>query len=223
MKAGVDPKAPTWTRKLRARLEAFVHHDLEEVVLQRGLGGERYATRTTLTVVEADLAKVQEFCDLHHVTRADRAQMTSYFDNHYHGLFAVVDGALVGHVWWFDDRISAADAHPHLSRLQLALAPGDVWGFDLYLAPAHRGGGASNDFFVLFRQHLDRAGYKRVYGHVDARKLPAVWLHKLQGYTSLKTVKSRVLFDRVLVTDGRVYVKNPSWVVKQKFDFHRVV
>jgi GNAT superfamily N-acetyltransferase len=209
------------SRKILARLKELWHSDIEEIVLQHELRPEAYRTRTRLELVEADRALVRQFCREHDCPRALRVKLSSYLDNHYHGLFAVLDGEVIGYVWWFDDRIDPADAHPYLSRFGLVLEPGDVWSFHLYIAPEHRGGGVSNDFFVLLRKYLAGRGYKRVFGHVRADNVPAVWLHKLQRYTPVKTVRSRIfLDDAILVSDGRVYLRNPTVGVKQKFDYH---
>lgn len=218
-----DTKAP-FSRRLFRRLGEYLHSDLEEVVLQHELRPEPYKTRTRLELVEADRDQVEQFCRDNHIKRTKRIKLSSYLDNQYHALFAMLDGVMIGHVWWFDDRIDPADAHPYLSRFDLALQPGDVWSFDLYIAPEHRGRGVSDDFFVLLRKYLEGKGYKRVYGHVRADNLPAVWLHKLQHYTPVKTVRSRLfLDDAVLVSDGRVWLRNPTVGVKQKFDYRRLV
>ncbi len=76
-----------------------------------------------------------------------------------------------------------------------------------------------DDFFALFRRHLREQGYTRVFGHVDAKNTPAVWLHKLQGYKKVKSIEGRLYAKSVLRSEGRVLFRNPPVVVRQKFDF----
>ena len=215
---------PPFVRLIVDRVGGFLRSELEEVVLSHALTPEPYRTRTALELVEPDRAAVARFARAHYPDRRRRAKLASYLDNGYRALFAVLDGEVLGHVWWFDDRIAPADAHPYLARFGLALEPGDVWSFDLYLAPQHRGAGVSNDFFVLLRKYLAGKGYRRVFGHVRADNLPAMWLHKLQHYTPVKTVRSRIFVDdAILVSDGRVWLRNPTIGVRQKFDYHLIM
>jgi hypothetical protein len=154
--------------------------------------------------------------------RGQWAKCCSYLDNGYRVLLAEMEGQIVGHIWWHDHRLDRAQLHPQLLRYGLELKPGEVWSFDLWLLERYRGGGGSNDFFALFRQHLRQAGYARVWGSVDSAYLPAVWLHKIQGYRAVKTVEARLFFGAVLWSGGRLYLRNPPIGVRQKFDFRAV-
>jgi len=206
-------------RELGARIRAHLVQDLRDVVMTRELVEERFAQKTALRVLEGDRRAVGRLCREHAELRRLLPRCESYLDNGYRALLAEVDGRLVGHVWWHDHLVPPACAHPHLTRYRLRLEPGQVWGFDLFLVERARGGGASNDFFALFRRHLRGLGYTRVFGHVDAGNTPAVWLHKLQGYKPVRTVEARLYAGVLLRSEGQILLRNPPFGVRQKFDF----
>jgi len=218
------PREPRWKsltpRALKDWVKRQARADLRDVVMAKDLTPTPYKPKTTLRVVPGDRASVRRFCHEHEELRRQWPRCASYLDNGYRAMLAELDGQIVGHVWWFDPRWEGVRVHPHLIRYDLALEPGQVWSFDLYLLPQHRGGGASNDFFALFREHLRSLGYTRVFGHVDATNTPAVWLHKVQGYKPVKTVEARLYGRLLLWSGGRLLVKNPPFIVTQKFDFH---
>ncbi len=209
-----------WTpRQLRARLEARTVEEFREVVMVKDLASDKSVVKGEMRVFEGDRQAVERFCGQHDELQRQWSKCASYLDNGYHALLAEVDGEVVGHIWWHDHRLDPANVHPHLVRYGLELEPDTAWGFDLYLLPDSRGRGASNDFFALFRRTLRDLGYTKVYGHVDAKNLPAVWLHKLQGYKKVKTVEGRLYCKCLLHSDGRWLIRNPPVGVKQKFDF----
>ena len=187
--------------------------------MRRDLRDEPPSPRHRGRILEADRAGVLRLCQQSEELRHARTKCLSYLDNRYRGLLAEVDGRLVGHVWSCDPALHPEDAHPHLGRYGITLGRGEVWGFDLYLMPEYRGGGLSNEFFALFRRSLRESGYVRVYGSVEADNLPAVWLHKVQGYEHVKTLHGTLYCGVLLKSGGRLFLKNPSFGVRQKFDF----
>ncbi len=217
-----DEERPRLER-IRQKLEAlYAEHlvqDLRDVVMTKELKPGRYVQKTALRVVEGNRASVKRFCRAHEETRWQWAKCESYLNNGYRALLAELDGRVVGHIWWHDHCVPRRDVHPHLVRYGLELEPGQVWGFDLYLLERFRGKGSSNDFFALFRGYLLGLGYHRVYGHVDAKNTPAVWLHKLQGYRKVKAVEGRLYCKALLECEGRFFLRNPPALVRQKYDF----
>jgi len=203
--------------------KSYLYADVAEVVMQKELGEEEYKTKSSLQVSETDNQKIRQFCDDNAELRHKKTIYLSYLENKYHGAVAELDGRIIGCLWWFDHRLAQTYIHPHLLRLNLKLAPGEVWSFDLHILKECRGGGISNDFFTLFRKYLKGAGYTKLYGHVESNNIPAVWLHKLQGYKPLKTVKSQLICRALLLSDGQMFLKNPPIGVKQKFDFHKLL
>ena len=76
------------------------------------------------------------------------------------------DDTLIGYIWWHDDSYAANDCY--LSRFGVALAEGEVYGDDLFIAPEHRGHGTPAAFVAAVEAELVRLGYRRMYGFVDS-------------------------------------------------------
>jgi GNAT superfamily N-acetyltransferase len=102
------------------------------------------------------------------------------------GFVAHDDGELAGYYWWADRD------HPHLDRLGITLADGDVYGFDFFLAPEHRGDGRAVEFLHAIESALAERGYERLWGYVRGDNRPARWLYSSRGYEVVKQVHTRV-------------------------------
>jgi GNAT superfamily N-acetyltransferase len=94
----------------------------------------------------------------------------------YRGFVAREGGAVAGYYWWADR------AHPHLERLGVTLADRDVYGFDFFLAPEHRGDGRATEFLHAIESRLRARGFGRLWGYVRADNRPARWLYSARGY-----------------------------------------
>ena len=55
-----------------------------------------------------------------------------------------------------------------LSRFGLGLADGEIYGYDLFVAPEHRGRGMPAEFLAGVEPALARLGYRRMFGFVDS-------------------------------------------------------
>jgi GNAT superfamily N-acetyltransferase len=205
-------------------LRTWIRTDHSDMVMEKKLSDATYTPKSGLSVVEGDRQAVIQLCrENPDKMRGEEVKFLSYLDCGYRPLLAEIDGRIVGHIWWHDHRLDRTSLHPQVIRLGIDLAPGEVYSFDLFLLPQHRGGGASNDLFGLFRKHLRDAGYTKVYGVASASNLPAVWIHKLQGYRTVRTVESQLLCGGALLwSEGRLFLRNPTVVVKQKFDYRSV-
>jgi GNAT superfamily N-acetyltransferase len=102
------------------------------------------------------------------------------------GFVAHEDGRLAGYYWW------AERDHPHLDRLGVTLADGDVYGFDFFLAAEHRGDGRAVEFLYSIESALREYGFDRLWGYVRGDNRPARWLYSARGYEVVKHVRSRV-------------------------------
>lgn len=101
------------------------------------------------------------------------------------GFVAHDDGRLAGYYWWSDHD------HPHLRRLGLTLAHGDVYGFDFFLAEEHRGDGRAVEFLYAIETALRDRGYHCLWGYVRGDNRPARWLYSARGYEVVKRVHVR--------------------------------
>jgi GNAT superfamily N-acetyltransferase len=120
-------------------------------------------------------------------TRAD-GRFAANLDRRYHGFVATEDGRAVGYYWWHD---RDAEPHPHLARLGIELAPGDVYGFDFFLAEEHRGEGRAVEFLHAVETALRARGHARLWGYVAASNTPARWLYAARGYETVRTLHLR--------------------------------
>jgi GNAT superfamily N-acetyltransferase len=102
------------------------------------------------------------------------------------GFIARHDGEVVGYYWWADRD------HPHLDPLGIRLADGDVYGFDFFLAPEHRGEGRAVEFLYDIESRLRARGYARLWGYVRSDNRPARWLYSMRGYETVATVHLRL-------------------------------
>lgn len=124
-----------------------------------------------------------------------------------HGGFVGFKGdRLVSCYWWVD-----GDKPPHRDMRELGLgielAPGDVYGYDLYVDKAHRAGGTVNDFLFQIESALRERGFERLWGYVAADNRTARWTYDARGYEPRWTVeRTRVLrrwSNRIVQLDAR--------------------
>jgi GNAT superfamily N-acetyltransferase len=118
-------------------------------------------------------------------TRAN-GRFASDLEHGFRGFVAHVDGELVGYYWWADRE------HPHLDRLGVELAHGDVYGFDFFLAEEHRGDGRATEFLYAIETALRERGYARLWGYVRGDNRPARWLYGARGYEVMGHVHLRI-------------------------------
>lgn len=161
---------------LRAADVIVLRKRLDEIV---DIAFERRLALTEL--VPADLGALAELnrrrCDTRSTSRfaADLACGRR-------GFVARRDGELVGWYWWVDRE------HPHLRPLGITLAPGEVYGFDFFLAEEHRGDGHAVELLHGIETRLRELGYTRLWGYVHRDNRPARWLYGMRGYENVATV-----------------------------------
>jgi GNAT superfamily N-acetyltransferase len=143
-----------------------------------------------LRIEELDAGSLAELAELNRArcdTRADH-RFAGNLERRYHGFTAHEDGTLAGYYWWLD---ASADGHPHLPRLGIELRAGDVYGFDFFLADAHRGAGRAVEFLHGVESRLRDRGYRRLWGYVSGSNTPARWLYSARGYEVTGTLRLR--------------------------------
>jgi GNAT superfamily N-acetyltransferase len=118
------------------------------------------------------------------------------------------DGELIGYMWWHDSTQSGDDFY--LSRFGFELHDGEMYGYDLFIAPEHRGHGTPVEFLAGVEAELVRLGYRRMYGFVDGSNVPARWLYATSGYEDVLRCKTRTILRRLMRIDGR------GWLVSGK-------
>jgi GNAT superfamily N-acetyltransferase len=93
-----------------------------------------------------------------------------------------------------------------MTRFGLGLGEDDVYGFDLFIAPEHRGRGIPADFLAAVEAELARLGHRRMYGTVDRDNVPARWLYATRGYENVMHCRTRTVLHRFLLIDGTAWL-----------------
>ena len=129
------------------------------------------------------------------------ANIVDHIGRGYQGFVLRREEEVIGHFWWIDTRI--APKHPHLADYHIELADDDVYCFEYFIAPRHRGGGVAIDALQVMEAELRELGYKRAWGVVDADNTPARWLYMMSGWSVAHTVTTlRVLTRRRATVAG---------------------
>jgi GNAT superfamily N-acetyltransferase len=117
------------------------------------------------------------------------------------GLLGFRDGELIGYFWWHDAALAAGGFY--LTRFGVRLAEDEMYGYDLFIAPEHRGRGTPVAFVAAVEAELARLGYRRMYGFVDGRNVPARWLWATRGHQVVMRARTRRILRCVMLVDGR--------------------
>jgi GNAT superfamily N-acetyltransferase len=111
------------------------------------------------------------------------------------------DGELIGYFWWHD-ATHAVDGF-YLTPFGLRLADDEVFGYDLFVAPEHRGRGTPTEFVAAVEAELVRLGYRRMYGFVDTKNVPARWLWASSGHEDVMRARTHRVLRRLMLVEGR--------------------
>lgn len=120
------------------------------------------------------------------------------------GVLGFRDGELIGYFWWVDgtqptDRV-------FMTRFGGGLPQGDVYSFDLFIDPAHRGHGVPAEFLANVEAELARLGHRHMYGCVDSDNMPARWLYQTRGYEAVQRCRTRTVLKRLMLVDGTAWL-----------------
>lgn len=122
-------------------------------------------------------------------------------ENGKRALLGFGDGTLIGYFWWHDATVPADDFY--LNRFGISLADGEMYGYDLFIAPEHRGHGTPVEFLAGVEAELVRLGYRRMFGFVDRSNVPARWLYATSGYEDVLRCHTRTVLRRLMLVDGQ--------------------
>jgi GNAT superfamily N-acetyltransferase len=164
---------------------------VEVLVLLKALDAVAPITFTPrLQIADLGPASLPELAELGRRTCTTRAdgRFAANLERRYHGYIASEAGRPAGYYWWHD---ASACPHPHLARLGIRLGPGDVYGFDFFLAEEHRGEGRAVEFLHAVETRLRDAGHRRLWGYVAAANAPARWLYAARGYETVRALHLR--------------------------------
>ncbi len=190
-----------WALRFRA------YHEEERLVLSKWL--EDDPPRPTHPQLLVRPVEPSDEDALLRFTQTHRPQMTwyvrKYLRNRYRGAVAFRGQEVIGLFWWVDRHIDPE--HPDLVLQDVHLEEGDAYGFAYYVAAEHRGRGTATEVLRGVFALLRDAGYRRVWGYVDANR-PARWLYSLFDFNPTRRVRLRILLGILTLSEGRVLVKN---------------
>ena len=114
----------------------------------------------------------------------------------YYAYAVVSNGEIIGDIWCATrNNVKSDPIHPDLTWLGIECGENEAYMFDMYVTPDSRGKVITTFLLGNALNHLKQSGYKRVYGFYDKTNLPALWTHRLFGYTELQKRKvSQILF-----------------------------
>ena len=146
----------------------------------------------------------------HGVEPNQRARVNRYLEHGYRGFLAFAGDVLIGYLFWVDNTSKAEDRHPHLRIYDIPLEDHDVYAFDFYIAPRHRGGSRALEFFDRAEKSLAEDGYRKAYGMVLKEKKSARWIYSMLGYRPIRTAVGHKFFGLVAVLNGKVFLTKPN-------------
>jgi GNAT superfamily N-acetyltransferase len=150
------------------------------------------------------------------------ARFRRYLDARIGCVLICEDDAIVGCAW-FTRRATAIEHHPRLLRLGVDLRDDDAFVFDLRMLPAHRNRGAAG--LLLVEEEMRGHGFRRALLCLPAHDRRALAQCADLGWGEVRTVRSWLVADRVLVSRVGVFVRNragrrladfssgPAWLV----------
>ena len=114
----------------------------------------------------------------------------------YYAYAVVSNGEVIGDIWCATPKsVSTDPIHPDLPWLGITCGKNDAYMFDMYVIPGSRGKVITSYLLGGALNHLKKDGFDKVYGFYEKSNLPALWTHRMFGYTELGKRKSfRFLF-----------------------------
>jgi GNAT superfamily N-acetyltransferase len=101
--------------------------------------------------------------------------------------FAVTeDSTVVGDVWCLiPHKDGKYISHPDLEMLGIKCEKGDVYAFDMYIAPRYRGKDLASPLHKFLHARIKMEGCQKVYGYYWDDNLPALWMHRILRFKEL--------------------------------------
>ncbi|GFO68492.1 hypothetical protein GMLC_20710 [Geomonas limicola] len=115
----------------------------------------------------------------------------------YYAYAVACDGEIIGDIWCATPKQTKKNPlHPDLPWLGINCQDDrEAYMFDMYVIPDSRGKVTTNYLLANALNHLRKSGHDRVYGFYEKDNLPALWTHRLFGYSELGKRRSyRFLF-----------------------------
>ena len=110
--------------------------------------------------------------------------------NGYYAYAVVLNGEIIGDIWCATPRSIKRDPiHSDLGWLGIKCGGNEAYMFDMYVSPDSRGKVVTSYLLGRALHHLKESGFDRIYGFYEKNNLPALWTHRLFGYSELPNRK----------------------------------
>lgn len=169
-------------------------------------------------IEQSHLGILKELGERWHYKALAFAAIQDNFERGYPGFIAFLNGEIIGSIWWIDDNFN----HPDLLTFNIKLKDKDMYGFNFFISPEHRGKGNALEFLYTVFLALQELGYQRFLGLVDPQSTPARWLYKLVGFKDIKKVSLFRFLYFFLIIDRTIFLKSNQKYVYIPFDFRAV-
>jgi GNAT superfamily N-acetyltransferase len=129
---------------------------------------------------------------LRYPVQSRRYKAFKYFGRGCRAFALVRDNEVLGDVWHAPVGATQAQlAHRDFDALGLDPGPKDVYMFDMFVDPRHRGEALAATLLGGALHALGQQGCARGYGFFRADNIPALWVHRLLRYKELPRVRVR--------------------------------
>jgi GNAT superfamily N-acetyltransferase len=192
---------------LRDIARSQLYAKTDEIILRKELDGDEPTANGAIRLEEAGAHHLPLLADFNrrqcNTSRTDR--FAAGLADGRRALLGFRDDELIGYFWWHDATVDGC----YLSRFGVDLAADEVYGYDLFIAPEHRGRGTPVQFVAGVEAELARRGYRRLYGFVDRANVPARWLWTTSGHESVMCARTRRFMRWLMHVEGRGWVRSP--------------
>jgi GNAT superfamily N-acetyltransferase len=196
--------------EIRQTARGRFYMNTEQVVVRKELTAAEAPANGAIRIEEAERADLPALAEFNR--RQCSTSRTRRFEQGLaegrRALLGFRGGELIGYFWWHDDAQPGSDFY--LARFGLGLADGEMYGYDLFIAPEHRGSGTPAEFLAGVEAALARLGYRRMFGFVESTNRPARWLYATSGYEDVMRCRIRTVLRRLIHVEGR------GWLVSGK-------
>jgi GNAT superfamily N-acetyltransferase len=202
-------RSPTELKKL---FKNIIYSYSEEVILVKDLNYlTSFSLKNGLEIEKIEKKHLQALEPLRkqagYAGKDPLRTVNEYLDNNCNGLIAKLNGEIIGHIWWGNNKMKSnfTNIMSKFYTKEIKLAPSETYGFDFFITPKYRGGGHAIEMMNHFFSFLRDLGYERTFGCVPADNLPARWTYKVVGYEEIKTVKVRRFFLFIVSRGNRIF------------------
>jgi len=136
-----------------------------------------------------------------HSKRSRAKKCLNYLNQGYRAFCATNDGNIIADIWYASPATRlCSPVHPHVKLFNFELNESDVYMFDMFVTPEHRGAGFATEFMHRSMCHMRDTGFLRSYGYFSTENISALWTHRILGHKELNRFKMERFFVHLKAT-----------------------